>query len=135
MSINVLIVDDSPLARRIIRRMMEMSGIQLGETVEAGNGEEALAAMSGNWVDVVLADVNMPGMNGAEMLRRMHDDPVLCGIPVIVASTDRSAVRRAALTALGARAYLVKPLTPEALSHAVHAVLAGTGGGPPWPVT
>ena len=68
MSYNILIVDDSSLTRVAIRRIIEMVDIDAEDIFEACNGVEALGILSGNDIDLVLADLNMPNMNGVEMV-------------------------------------------------------------------
>ena len=68
MSFTVLIVDDSPDMRSFIRRVVAMSGFDVGNCLEAADGEDALSQLENNWVDVVLTDINMPRMNGEELV-------------------------------------------------------------------
>ena len=86
MGYSVLIVDDSPVMRSFIRRVLGLSGFEVGETMEAGNGEEALAQLSAHRIDVILTDINMPGMNGEELLKRLEADGILKRIPALVIS-------------------------------------------------
>ena len=72
MPYSVLIVDDSPVMRSFIRRVMRLSGFEVGECLEASNGEEALAQLKEHGVDVILTDINMPKMNGEELLRELE---------------------------------------------------------------
>jgi two-component system, chemotaxis family, chemotaxis protein CheY len=80
----VLIVDDSPAMRAFVRRVMDLSGFELSACLEAANGQEALAVLRGHWVDAILTDINMPQMDGEELLRRLSEDEVLRSIPVTV---------------------------------------------------
>jgi two-component system chemotaxis response regulator CheY len=84
MAYNVLIVDDSPAMRLFVRRVVDMSGIDRGVCFEAGNGQEALAVLRKERVDVVLSDINMPVMGGEQFLRQVEADEKLCTVPVIV---------------------------------------------------
>ena len=89
MAYSVLIVDDSPVMRSFIRRVMTLSGFEVGECLEAANGEEALAQLSAHAVDVILTDINMPKMNGEELLRRLvADGRSARPCPTLVISTD-----------------------------------------------
>lgn len=115
MVLRVLIVDDSPAMRGFIRRVLELSGLQIGCCLEASNGEEALGVLEDNWVDAVLTDINMPQMDGEELLRRLAGHDVLRTIPVLVVSTDRTESRIQKMLTLGAKGYITKPFTPEAL--------------------
>ena len=114
MAFNVLVVDDSAVMRAMITRVVRMCGVPLGEFFEAANGEEGLRAVRDCWIDLVLLDVNMPVMDGEEMLRRLRADPETATLPVIVVSTESSETRVHALEALGV-AFVHKPFAPETL--------------------
>jgi len=115
MELHVLIVDDSPAMRNFIRRVLELSGLEVGLCLEASNGEQALRLLEDNWVDAVLTDINMPQMDGEELLRRMSEHDVLRLIPVLVVSTDRTEGRIQKMLTLGAKGYVTKPFAPETL--------------------
>ena len=113
MPANILIVDDSATMRRMIRRTLEISGLDVGEVYEASNGIEALARMDEHPVHAVLLDINMPVMSGVKLVERIRDDPRLSNIPVIIASTEGSETRINQLMNSGARGYVRKPFQPE----------------------
>jgi two-component system chemotaxis response regulator CheY len=115
MKLTILIVDDSPAMRTFVRRVLDLSGLDVDHCLQASNGEEALDALRNNWIDVVLTDINMPVMDGEELLRRMSQNEILRAIPVLVISTDRTDCRIRRMLALGARGYVTKPFTPETL--------------------
>ena len=119
MQLNVLVVDDSPIIRRMVRRALTMSGLPLGETHEAADGEGALAILAAHAIDVVFADINMPNMNGVEMVERMAAQGMLPRIPVVIVSTERSQQRIEHLKRLGVRSYLHKPFRPESFRSVV----------------
>ena len=123
MAYNIMIVDDSLTARTFIARTLEISGIELQQVFQARNGQEALDLLQREWVDIVFVDINMPVMNGVELVRRMRASEVLKSVPVIVISTDRSAHRMNELKAAGVQAYLTKPITPEELKATVERFL------------
>ena len=84
MAVNVLVVDDSGVMRSMIIKAIRLSGLQLGEVHQAANGREGLEALHQHWIDLVIADINMPVMNGEEMIDRMLDafkelTNVICG--------------------------------------------------------
>jgi two-component system chemotaxis response regulator CheY len=114
MAFNVLIVDDSAVMRAMISRVVRLSGVPLGECYEASNGAEGLAAIADHWVDLVLLDVNMPVMNGEEMLERLRANPDTAHLPVIVVSTESSETRVHALERHDV-AFVHKPFAPEDL--------------------
>jgi two-component system chemotaxis response regulator CheY len=115
MELRVLIVDDSPAMRAFIRRVLEMSGLEVARCFEASNGEEALRLLEHNWVDAVMTDINMPQMDGEEFMRRLAEHEVLRLIPVLVISTDATESRMQKMVALGAKGYVTKPFAPETL--------------------
>jgi two-component system chemotaxis response regulator CheY len=114
MAFNVLVVDDSAVMRQMVVRTLRMSGVPPGSVFEAGNGEEGLFALQEQWVDLLLLDINMPVMNGEEMLRRLRANPDTQQLPVIVVSTEGSETRLQVLQELGA-SIVRKPFAPETL--------------------
>ncbi|HTQ53350.1 MAG TPA: response regulator [Bryobacteraceae bacterium] len=126
MAFRVLIVDDSTVMRGFIRRIMLLSGLEASAFLEAGDGNEALNVLRREWVDVVLTDINMPGMDGEELLRSLGTDELLKSVPVVVVSTDGTEKRIGRMLALGARGYVKKPFLPETLREELERVLGAT---------
>jgi two-component system chemotaxis response regulator CheY len=123
MPFSVLIVDDSPVMRGFIRRVMTLSGFEVGECLEASDGEEALERLRERAVDVILTDINMPKMNGEEFLRRLETDARLRSVPTLVISTDATKARILKMISLGAQGYMTKPFSPETLREELERVL------------
>jgi len=123
MALQILIVDDSPAMRSFIRRVVNLSGIEVDRYFEAANGAEALEQLAANPVDAVLTDINMPVMDGEEFVRKMRADAPMQAIPVIVISTDATIHRIQTMQALGAMGYLEKPFGPEQLRNELDRVL------------
>jgi len=111
------------MMRGIIRRVLFLSGIDIGDVLEAENGEEALEILDNHWIDVILADINMPVMNGYEMLRRIKISPELRDIPVVVVSAEGRDECIGEILRAGAAGYVVKPFRPEDLAKAIHRAL------------
>lgn len=124
MAINILIVDDSGVMRSMVQKAMQLSGLAIGEVHQACNGQEGLAALEGHWIDLVVADINMPVMNGEEMIERMQAQPDLKAIPTIVISTEGSRTRIARLEKQGVR-FIHKPFSPEMIRDTLKEVLGG----------
>jgi two-component system chemotaxis response regulator CheY len=118
MAFNVLVVDDSAVMRAMVVRTLKMSGVPIASIHEAGHGEEGLRKLQEEWIDLLLLDVNMPVMNGEEMLRRIREDERTRDLAVIIVSTEGSETRLAALQALGA-AIVRKPFPPETLRETI----------------
>jgi len=123
MAFNLLVVDDSPAMRTFIRRVIRNSGLEVGECCEAADGAQALTVLRDRWMDVVLTDINMPQMNGEQLVRSMLEDEILRNVPVIVVSTDASENRVRQMMELGAQGYIPKPFAPEKLRREVERVL------------
>ena len=111
--VNILIVDDSAMMRAMIKRVVGMTDVPVGEVYEAGNGEEALRVLEAHDVEVLLTDINMPVMNGTELLRTVAADPRWRSLRRVIISTDGSASRRDEAAGLDVRCYLEKPISPE----------------------
>ncbi len=119
MGINILVVDDSKIIRGVISKTLHLSGIEIGRIYEAGNGKEALEILKNNWVDLILTDINMPEMNGVELIDEISKDEVLRTIPIAIISTEASQLRVEELKSKGVKAYLRKPFTPESLKNMI----------------
>lgn len=126
MPFNILIVDDSPAMRRVVRRVVDLSGFDVGKYLEAGDGVQALAVLRSEWVDLIVTDINMPVMDGEQLLLAVRGDAALAEIPVLVVSTDQSAARVEDMLAHGANGYISKPFMPAALSEQMYRLLGGT---------
>lgn len=124
MALNILIVDDSSLTRKKIKRIIEMVDLDVEQFLEAENGVEALKVLDKSSVNLVLADLNMPEMGGAEMIQRMKSDEATRSIPVVVVSTESKTTRIKELLAEGVKDYLHKPFTPEEFKEIMHTVLS-----------
>lgn len=128
-----MIVDDSPVMRAFVKRTIALAGFQTSEILEASNGREALDKLRGSpaspAVDLILTDINMPVMDGEQLIGELKADPGLRSIPVVVVSTDSTENRVGALLRLGASDYVRKPFPPERLSEVLGGLLHG--GAPP----
>ncbi len=109
----ILIVDDLPAARSLVAAALDDSQTLRAERISSGL--EALKLLSTEDFDLVVTDVNMPDLNGLELLRFIKENERLRHLPVLVISTDTTEQDRARALALGADAYLAKPFTPEQL--------------------
>ena len=112
---NVLIVDDSTVIRQMVKKTLDMAGLDVGDVYEAANGIEALAELSNHRVAVMLVDINMPTMNGIQLLTRMKENDRLQYIPIVIVSTEGSKERIKELERIGIFGYLRKPFQPEQL--------------------
>lgn len=123
MSCNVLIVDDSPILRTAIRKVVRLSGIEDDRIHEAGNGREALDVLETVWIDLVLLDLNMPVMDGETFARELRKNPDLADVAVVVVSTEANRDRLQRMQDLGVIQTLRKPFEPEDLHRLIPKVL------------
>ncbi|MBT8489428.1 MAG: response regulator [Deltaproteobacteria bacterium] len=123
MSFNVLIVDDSKSMRGVIKKVISISGFKMDQCLEAGNGKEALNILADDWVDVIMSDINMPEMNGFELLEELQKDDLLKNIPVVVITTESSEERMQYALNLGAKGFIKKPFLPEDLKKILYEVI------------
>lgn len=128
MGLSVLVVDDSAVTRAVIKKSLSMAGLDIGTIYEAANGLEALKVLEDSWIDLVFADLQMPEMNGVELVERMAKDSLLVSIPVVVVSADPNQQRADELAKLGVRAFIRKPFRPEGIKQIVTDVLGYNGG-------
>ena len=126
MAYNILIVDDSQTMRKVIQKSVVLSGFELGDCWEAGNGREALDLLRSHWVDLILADINMPVMNGLEMLRELSKDEIYRSIPVVLITTESSEKWRDETQALGIKGYIQKPFHPETVRSVLTRIMEET---------
>lgn len=110
---NILLVDDSNVVKAALIRILSESSLPIDQIFDAADGVEALGILDSNAVSLVITDINMPNMNGEELVEKMRSDPGKKGIPVIVISTDGSATRIDHLKSLDIKAYLRKPFKAD----------------------
>jgi two-component system chemotaxis response regulator CheY len=111
----ILIVDDSAMMRALIKRVIRLTQLPVAEVVEAANGAEALRVLETQEINLLLTDVNMPGMNGVELLREIARQARWPDLVRVIISTDGSPTRRDEAADLDVRCYLEKPFSPEVL--------------------
>jgi response regulator RpfG family c-di-GMP phosphodiesterase len=117
----VLVVDDSSTIRRLVGEALEEAGFQV---TAAENGKQAMKMIEGRRPDLIISDIDMPEMNGIELCKAVHRDPILAAIPFVIMSSnnDRSIMRR--LLQWGAASYLVKPFNMEQIVILVERLLS-----------
>ena len=111
MSVDVLIVDDSAAIRKILQRMLGQAGVTLGKVVEAGDGVEALERLKVQPVNLILSDINMPNMDGIQLLTELKSKAESKHIPVIMITTEGGEAKVMEALELGASGYVRKPFT------------------------
>jgi DNA-binding NarL/FixJ family response regulator len=121
---NIMIVDDSPVFRRSLREIYESAGHRVVAEVE--EGQDAIAAYAKGGIDLISMDIQLPGMDGIETVRRIREQDPEALIIMISFIEQRSKVYEA--IRLGAKYYITKPFTKEKVTEVLNAVLNAGGG-------
>ena len=117
----ILIVEDSATTRSLIRAVVEEAGNF--ETIEAATGFEALKHLPSRSFDLIITDINMPDINGLELINFVKTNPRYSHIPTIIISTEKSEEDRKRGLAMGATAYITKPFKAKDLQDTIKQVL------------
>lgn len=123
MSYNILIVDDSSVTRRVVRKSLDLIGLPIAEVHEAEDGRAAWEVLSDKPVDVVFLDLQMPVMGGVELVKKMVANESLAHIPVIVISGNPTHPDIDELHSLGIDGFISKPFRPETFREIVQRIL------------
>ena len=117
---NILIVDDSPNVRQQLRFAVDSPSYKL---IEAENGQNGLERARSQRVELIITDVNMPGMSGLEMLGAIRKLPGYSTTPAFVLTTESNPALVQQGKAVGATAWIVKPFKPDMLMKAIQKVI------------
>ena len=120
----VLVVDDSDTVRRMLRWVLQPVGVRI---LEAANGALALDLLQREPVDLIVADLNMPIMDGIELTRSVRAIPALAEIPIVMLTTERRDLDVQTALKAGASAYLSKPSSPAVIRYKVLSLLGAAG--------
>jgi len=112
MSKRILVVEDQEDNRRIVRDLLTSAGYEM---IEAATGEEGVALAETHRPDLILMDIQLPGLDGYEATRRIKANPALRGIPVIAVTSYALSGDDARAFEAGCDAYVAKPFSPRAL--------------------
>jgi len=123
MESDVLVVDDSAAIRKILTRVLRQTGMAIQTIHEAGDGQEALALMAQHRIDLVLSDINMPKMDGLQLLASLKASPQWRNIPVVMITTEGGETKVAEAVRLGAAGYVRKPFTADQIKEKLVGIL------------
>jgi len=120
----ILVVDDSAMMRKIVLRTLKMAEVEFEQVFEAADGGEALEILRTAQVELIMCDINMPVMDGLELLAKIREEGLASTTPIVMVTTEGSEplVRQAIF--LGARAYIRKPFTLDHIKNNVKPLLA-----------
>ncbi|MBK7661257.1 MAG: chemotaxis response regulator CheY [Betaproteobacteria bacterium] len=120
-----LIVDDFSTMRRIVRNLLKEIGYANAD--EAEDGVAAMAKLRGGSFDFVVSDINMPNMNGFELLNQIRADAALKGLPVLMVTAEARKEDIVTAAQSGANGYIVKPFTKGTLEEKVAKIVQRAG--------
>jgi two-component system chemotaxis response regulator CheY len=113
MPVDVLIVDDSAAIRKILQRVLRQTDIPIGDVLEAGDGVEALKQLNDRHVSLILSDINMPNMDGLQLLAQLKQNDKWKSVPIVMVTTEGGQGKVIEAVQLGAAGYVRKPFTAE----------------------
>jgi len=119
---NILVVEDSPTMRQLIS--FAMKRISGSKVIEATDGVDALKKLSSEKIDLILADINMPVMDGLKLVSLARGNPSYKDIPIIMITTEGAEEDRKRALAIGANAYLTKPIQTQELIRLVNGFIS-----------
>jgi two-component system chemotaxis response regulator CheY len=120
--IRILIVDDFSTMRRIVRNLLKEIGFNNAD--EAEDGAVALGKLKSSTFNFVVSDLNMPNMNGFELLQSIRADADLKHLPVLLVTAEAKKEDIVTAAQLGANGYIVKPFTKATLEEKIHKIVA-----------
>ena len=123
METDVLIVDDSAAIRKILQRVLKQTGIAIGTMYEAGDGQEALELLKTKTVHLVLSDINMPKMDGIQLLAALKSSASWRSLPVVMITTEGGEAKVGEAVRLGAAGYVRKPFTADQIKEKLNGIL------------
>jgi two-component system chemotaxis response regulator CheY len=123
MESDVLVVDDSAAIRKILQRVLRQTGMAIRAIHEAGDGQEALALLAEHPVDLVLTDINMPKMDGLQLLASLKASAQWRNTPVVMITTEGGETKVAEAVKLGAAGYVRKPFTADQIKEKLVGIL------------
>src|SRR6185312_2946361 len=123
MESNILIVDDSAAIRKILQRVLRRTGMAIGEIHEAADGHAALELLKTQTISLVVSDINMPKMDGLQLLAEIKNKPEWRDIPVMIVTTEGGETKVGEAVRLGATAYVRKPFTSDQIKEKLANIL------------
>lgn len=118
---NILVVEDSPTMRQLIS--FAMKRVSNSKVIEATDGVDALKKLSSEKIDLILADINMPVMDGLKLVSLVRGNPAYKDIPVIIITTEGAEEDKKKAISIGANAYLPKPIQTQELLKLVNSFI------------
>lgn len=123
MESDVLVVDDSAAIRKILQRVLRQTGMSIRTIYEAGDGQQALEVLKTQKIALVLSDINMPTMDGLQLLASVTTSAQWRHIPVVMITTEGGEAKVGEAVRLGAAGYVRKPFTADQIKEKLTGIL------------
>lgn len=125
----ILVVDDDKTTRKLLGFYLKAKGF---EVVTAENGLDAIEKLGSENANLIMTDLNMPYMDGIELVKTLRADPAWAAIPIIMVTTEADPEERQKAMSAGASEYIVKPVTADAVAQTIKYILKNmfSAGGP-----
>jgi len=120
MSKTIMTVDDSASVRQMVSFTLKEAGYQV---VEASDGRDAISKMNGTEINLVVTDLNMPNMDGIELIKNVRANPKYRFIPILMLTTESQTEKKMEGKKAGATGWIIKPFQPEQLLSVVKKVI------------
>ena len=117
---NILVVDDCQTTRKLLGHYLKSRGYNV---VFAENGLDALEKLGSNDINLILTDLNMPYMDGMELIKTLRSDPNWANIPILMVTTENDDIEREKAFSSGVNGYVVKPITGDTISQNIKDIL------------
>lgn len=118
----IIVADDSALARSFIIKCIEISGLEDVTFIEAKDGQEVLEKIKIETPDLILTDLNMPNINGLELVKKIKETPENRTIPIVVITSAGNTREREEFTQLGVNGIASKPITPPKIAEILESI-------------
>jgi two-component system chemotaxis response regulator CheY len=118
--VNILVVDDCQTTRKLLGHYLKSRGYSV---VFAENGLDALEKLGSNEINLILTDLNMPYMDGMELIKTLRSDPNWVNIPILMVTTENDDVEREKAFSSGVNGYVVKPITGDTIAQNIKSIL------------
>ncbi len=116
----IMVVDDCKTTRKLLGHYLKSRGYQV---VFAENGLDALEKLGTDSVNMIMTDMNMPYMDGMELIKTLRSDSIWSEIPILMITTENDGIEKEKALELGANGYIVKPVSGEVIAHNIKLIL------------
>ena len=116
----IMVVDDCKTTRKLLGHYLKSRGYQV---VFAENGLDALEKLGTDSVNMIMTDLNMPFMDGLELIKTLRSDSAWSNIPILMVTTENDGMEKERAIELGANGYIVKPVSGEVIAHNIKLIL------------